>query len=806
MKYNSNDIQKKWLEIWDDPSSCVQKRPIKGKYYCLDMFPYPSGSGMHVGHWRGYVYSDICARVKWMQGYDVLHPMGWDAFGLPAENYALQNKVHPKKSTEENIQNFKIQLKKIGALYDWTKELDTTDPNYYKWTQWIFIQMFNAGLAYQENSNINWCPSCKTGLANEEVTQGKCERCSCSIEKKKIRQWVLKITEYAEKLLDGLDKLKWPEKVKTMQRNWIGKSTGLEITFALAEQGNEVKDLTVYTTRPDTIYGVTFIAIAWDHPLLKAMLYGSQSEKMLKEIEDTCKKLQADQHAYDVRGVFTGFHAIHPLTNEKLPIYATSYVLKEYGTGIVMAVPGHDERDWNFAVAYQLPIIIVVQNPTGDNDSKAYEGDGVLMNSVQFDGLQAQKEGKNAIINYLIQKKIAKKTVKYKLRDWIFSRQRYWGEPIPLVHCDRCGVVPIPVEELPVLLPEVENYEPTGTGDSPLAHIDWWVNTTCPSCKGHAKRETNTMPQWAGSCWYFLRYPNPSLKTAPFSQEDMKYWLPVDLYVGGIEHAILHLLYSRFYIKFLHDKGHLPFDEPFTQLFNQGMITKFSEKTQSLEKMSKSKGNVVSPDDIISDYGTDALRLYIVFMGPAELDCEWQDNGLEGCSRFLKRLWASMVLDQVISEKEESIDTKKSVNIFLKKYIERVSQMHFNTAVSAAMEFVNEITSKNLILSLQSKEKVLAALSALIPFTAAQLLELLSLTPINLVEWPEYDSTYTIEEKIVIAVQVSGKLRATFETDIYASEAYIVKTAQETVEKWLEGKNILKTIYITRKIVNFVVA
>ncbi len=606
MKYDIQHIEKKWQRYWaEHPVARTQPAGSGKKYYCLDMFPYPSGSGLHVGHWRGYVLSDVYTRIKWLQGYNILHPMGWDAFGLPAENDAIKKGIHPAISTAANIAIFKKQLEEVAALYDWSKEINTTDPDYYKWTQWIFIKMFKAGLAYEAHVPINWCPSCLTGLSNEEVVSGACERCNSHVEHKNIRQWVLRITHYADKLLEGLDTLDWPEKVKTMQRNWIGKSEGLELTFTIPDTSVAIP---VYTTRPDTIYGATFLVVAPDNEVVESLVTPEQKQAV-KRYQEQFASMTGTQRLENMEhktGIFTGSYASHPLTKEKIPVYLANYVLKDYGTGSVMGVPAHDVRDFEFAHLFGLPIKQVISSEAVKVDAQgilleSYDGEGFLINSSTFDGLQAYPEGADAVSEHLEKMGIASRKVTYKLRDWIFSRQRYWGEPIPLVHCEKCGVVAVREDELPVKLPEVERYEPTGTGESPLAAIAWWVNITCPNCRGPAKRETNTMPQWAGSCWYFLRYPNPNLKDKPFDEKDMEYWLPVDLYVGGIEHAILHLLYARFYVKVLHDLGYLPFDEPFKQLFNQGMINKYSEKSGLVEKMSKSKGNVVNPDEIVQN-------------------------------------------------------------------------------------------------------------------------------------------------------------------------------------------------------------
>ncbi len=802
MNYSFTDIEKKWEAYWAQhpfktkPASSNQK-----KFYCLDMFPYPSGAGLHVGHWRGYVLSDVYARMKWLEGYNVLHPMGWDAFGLPAENDAIKRGIKPQVSTAANIANFKRQLQHLAAIYDWDKEVNTTDPDYYKWTQWIFIQMFNAGLAYRTQIPINWCPHDKTGLANEEVIDGKCERCGTPVEQKEIPQWMLRITAYAEKLLAGLDELKWPEKVKLMQRNWIGKSVGAEIYF----KTNSIT-LPVFTTRPDTIFGVTFLVIAPNHAFVQQLVTPEQQSA----VDEYIIKFS---HAPDDRtqiktGVFTGSYAKNPVTNTYIPIYIADYVLKEYGTGMVMGVPGHDERDFEFAKKYNLPIVRVVQPvdesliaPAGEFQPHAENE--IVMNSGFLDGLDTTA-AKAAMIAYLEKNNCGTAKTSYKMRDWVFSRQRYWGEPIPLIHCPTDGMVPVPEDQLPVRLPDVERYEPTGTGESPLAGIASWVNTTCPVCGGPAKRETNTMPQWAGSSWYFLRYPNPHLSEKPFDQKDMSYWMPVDLYVGGVEHAILHLLYARFYTKVLHDLGYLPFSEPFAHLFNQGMVLKYSEKTGVVEKMSKSKGNVVDPDEMVRLYGSDALRTYILFLGPPELDCEWQDNGLVGMTRFLNKFWnVCTKTDATISE---TLEATKRVHRFLADYQERLEHFKPNTAISAAMIWVNEATAAGDKLGPESLEKVLVALSVITPHMCSELLEQLLHKKLEECTWPSYDPQLAKVTSIVIPIQVNGKVRGDLTTTVDADETTVRSVAEKIIAKHLDGKTVRKLIYVPGRMISFVVS
>jgi len=814
MHYDFKSIEDKWQKRWEEYPIALANPTGEGKkFYCLDMFPYPSGAGLHVGHWRGYVLSDVYARIKWLQGYNVLHPMGWDAFGLPAENDAIRKGIHPKINTANNIANFKRQLKQIAAIYDWRKELNTTDPHYYKWTQWIFIQMFNAGLAYEAFIAINWCPSCLTGLANEEVVNGNCERCGTAVEQKEIRQWLLRITAYAQKLLDGLDKLDWPEKVKTMQRNWIGKSEGLYVVFGSADvEGNQL-ELPVYTTRPDTIFGATFMVMAPDHPLVDKIV-----PSLMKEEVDSyrayTKSLSPFERKVDKEktGIFSGAYARNPANNEQVPIYLASYVLMDYGTGIVMGVPGHDERDFDFAKKFKLFRKQVIDSPGIKTDAQgnmqaAWTGDGILVNSGPFNDLSVA-EGKEAIAEFLENKGVAKRQINYKLRDWVFSRQRYWGEPIPLIHCTNCGIVPVPDDQLPVELPDVERYQPTGTGESPLAAMKEWVNTTCPTCGGPAKRETNTMPQWAGSCWYFLRYPNPTLNDKPWDMKDMNYWLPVDLYVGGIEHAILHLLYARFYVKVLYDLGYLPFDEPFLHLFNQGMILRYSERSGLVEKMSKSKENVVNPDEMVQKYGSDVLRMYILFIGPPDLDCVWQDSGLEGVKRFAQKLWLYLTKPETLlpdgEQEEESVSRR--LNLFLKEFQNRLDYFKPNTALAAMMEWLNEASTQDMQLSKDSLERVLITLSVMAPHMASELLEKLLGKTLATCKWPAYDPVLTQEDRVTLIVQVGGKTRGTIIVPRGAAQQEVEVLAQEAVLKWLAGKETTKVVFVPDRLINFVIS
>ncbi|MGC2310964.1 MAG: leucine--tRNA ligase [Candidatus Babeliaceae bacterium] len=812
MKYNVQAIEKKWQEIWaKNPPAQTKPAGSGKKFYCLDMFPYPSGSGLHVGHWRGYVLSDVYARIKWLEGYNVLHPMGWDAFGLPAENDAIKKGIKPQIGTAANIAHFKKQLQAVAAIYDWSKELDTTDPEFYKWTQWIFIQMFKAGLAYEAFMPINWCPSCLTGLANEEVIAGACERCGTAVEQKKIRQWVLKITEYAQQLLDGLDLLEWPEKVKLMQRNWIGKSEGLLFTAPVKDSEMVIQ---TYSAHFEAFCADTFVVIAPDYPLLPELLEGTERKQ---EVLDFCreilhKRLQKieDKEPY---GIFTGRYMVDPVTQSDLPIWVASFALADYGTGIVKC-SAHDERDFAFAKKYNLPlhVVLVPEDPQlrkqVENLEVCYTDmiNGILLEPAPCAGKKASQV-RQEIINYCVVKGFAQPKTQYRMRDWLFSRQRYWGEPIPLIHCQNCGIVPVSEDQLPVKLPDVEHYQPTGTGESPLVAITEWVNTTCSNCKGPGKRETNTMPQWAGSSWYFLRYPNPHLHNAPFDKKDMQYWMPVDLYVGGIEHAILHLLYARFYVKFLHHTGYLPFDEPFKQLFNQGMVNKYSEKTGLVEKMSKSKGNVVNPDDIVQEYGSDVLRMYMLFMGPPELDCEWQDTGLDGIKRFLNRLWNYVTDSQTLlkNEQEETLETKQRLNRFLKEFQERLAHFKPNTAIAAFMEWLNDASEAKMLLSSETAEKIMVTLSVMAPHMASELLEVLLAKKLATCVWPTYNKELAAVNTVTIAVQVNGKLRATIETAVDTQKAVVEKQARELIAKWLLDKEIVKIIYVENKLINFVV-
>lgn len=809
MKYDMRAIETKWQNFWKHNPPC-QTKPIGSgkKYYCLDMFPYPSGSGLHVGHWRGYVLSDVYARIKWLEGYNVLHPMGWDAFGLPAENDAIKKGIHPSIGTARNVATFKEQLQQIAAIYDWRAEVNTTSPDYYKWTQWIFLQMFKAGLAYESETPINWCSSCLTGLANEEVVQGACERCGSEVIQRNIRQWILKITDYAEKLLQGLDTLEWPEKVKMMQRNWIGKSEGLIFKGKVKDSTLELE---TFSAHFEAFAADSFVVIAPDHELLSTLVANTPYEKDVLHASQEMVNARAIAHgALEPEGIFTGRYLIDLFTHKEMPIWVANFALAHYGTGIVRC-SAHDERDFAFAKKYNIPLTPVLfpedkaQRALVEDLALCYTDmtHGILTAPHEFAGKKAGSV-RNEIIEYCVKNGHAKKHTSYRLRDWVFSRQRYWGEPIPLVHCPSCGVVPVPESQLPVLLPDVEKYQPTGTGESPLAGIASWVNTPCPQCGTPAKRETNTMPQWAGSCWYFLRYPDNHNQDAPWSKEAMNYWLPVDLYVGGIEHAILHLLYARFYTKVLHDLGHLPFDEPFTHLFNQGMVLKYSETTKQVEKMSKSKGNVVNPDDIVNAYGSDVLRMYILFMGPPELDCEWQDNGLEGIKRFLNRFWNYCTDPSTITATESKRATQRT-HQFIRDFQERMDLFRPNTAVSAFMELINDLHGEKLTVTRETLKKLCIMLSTMAPHMGNELLSVLFDSVLVQNTWPTYDPVLAQKDLITIPIQINGKLRTTIEVAPQSTPEMVEKKAQEAAHAWIKDSMILKIIIIPNKLVNFVI-
>ncbi|MBQ8983314.1 MAG: leucine--tRNA ligase [Lachnospiraceae bacterium] len=804
ISYNHTEIENKWRKGWEDCPINVDdgKKP---KYYCLDMFPYPSANGLHVGHWRGYVISDAWSRYKMMQGYYLIHPMGWDAFGLPAENYAIKNGIHPSISTAENIKNIKRQINQIAAIYDWDREVNTTDPNYYRWTQWIFVQMFKKGLAYEKEMPINWCPSCKTGLANEEVVDGKCERCHSEVTKKNLRQWMLKITAYADRLLNDLDKLDWPEKVKKMQTEWIGRSYGAEVDFRIE---NQKESITVYTTRPDTLYGATFMVLAPEHKLAKSLATDETREAVEAYIYEASMKSNIDRmQDKEKTGVFTGSYAINPLNGAKVPIWLSDYVLADYGTGAIMCVPAHDDRDFEFAKKFNLPIIQVIAKDGEEikDMTEAYtEASGTMINSGEWNGMESAVLKKEAPA-MIEARGLGKKTTNYKLRDWVFSRQRYWGEPIPIVHCPDCGAVPVPEDQLPLLLPDVENYQPTGTGESPLAAIDEWVNTTCPCCGKPAKRETNTMPQWAGSSWYFLRYVDPKNDQELVSREKADKYLPVDMYIGGVEHAVLHLLYARFYTKFLCDIGVVDFDEPFKKLFNQGMVCGRDRETGAATKMSKSLGNIVSPDDMVRDYGCDALRLYELFIGPPELDSIWDDSGIDGVYRFINRFYNMVMTNKDLNVKATP-ELIKVRHRMIKDVTTRFEQFSLNTVVSAFMEYNNKLMefTKNGGVDKETLQAAVIMIAPFAPHLGEELWEQLGgAYSVFHQEWPTYDEEAMKDTEIELPVQINGKTRGTVMVAIDASKDEILTKAKEVVADKLTG-TIVKEIYVPGKIINIV--
>ena len=799
--YNPNAIEKKWQKIWEEEKTFkTEIDQEKEKFYALIEFPYPSGQGLHVGHPRPYTALDIVSRKRRLQGYNVLYPIGWDAFGLPTENYAIKNKVHPSIVTAENIAHFKEQMKSIGFSFDWDREINTTDPKYYKWTQWIFQKLFEKGLAYKAEMPINWCPSCKCGLANEEVVGGVCERCGAEVVHKIKSQWMLKITKYADRLIDDLKDVDYLDKIKAQQINWIGRSYGCELEFQVADTEDS---LTVYTTRPDTLFGATYMVIAVEHPLLDK--YHDQignMEEIHRYQKEVSKKSEFERTELnkDKTGVrIEGLEAVNPATGNKIPIYVSDYVLMSYGTGAIMAVPGHDTRDYEFAKKFDLPIVQVVAG--GDISEEAYTDTetGTMMNSGFLDGLSVE-DAKIKMREYLEEKGIGQAKKNYKLRDWVFSRQRYWGEPIPLIYCDECGWVPVPEEELPVELPDVENYEPSDDGESPLSKIDSFVNTTCPACGKKAKRETDTMPQWAGSSWYFLRYTDPDNDKALASEEALDYYTPVDWYNGGMEHTTLHLLYSRFWHKFLYDLGVVPTKEPYRKRTSHGMIL-----GNNMEKMSKSRGNVVNPDDIINDYGADTLRTYEMFIGDFEKSVPWSENGVKGCRKFLERVWNASA--NVNKEKGYSADLETAMHKTIKKVGQDFENLKFNTAIAQLMTLLNDFNKKGSITEDEFRT-YLILLNPVAPHITEELWQLKEYQgKISDAQWPLYEEEKTVDNEIDLPIQINGKLRSTIRISVEASEDEIMERVNkdEAVLKHLEGKNIVKKIYIKGKIFNIVV-
>ena len=797
--YNPKAIEKKWQDVWEKEKAFAATDDYsKPKYYALVEFPYPSGQGLHVGHPRPYTALDIVARKRRMQGYNVLYPMGWDAFGLPTENYAIKNQIHPRVVTENNVARFKGQLQALGYSFDWEREVNTTDPAYYHWTQWIFLQLFKKGLAYKSEMPINWCTSCKCGLANEEVVNGVCERCGSPVVRKVKSQWMLKITEYADKLIDDLDGLDYIERVKVSQKNWIGRSHGAEVDFQL--KGKEEK-LTVYTTRPDTLFGATYMVVSPEHPYLDQYKDEIKNwDDVVAYREQAARKsdFERTELAKDKTGVcIDGLTAVNPVNDTEIPIWVSDYVLMGYGTGAIMAVPAHDTRDWEFAKKFNLPIIEVIAGGDVQNEAFTDVETGTLVNSGFLDGMSVA-EAKEAITKWLADKGLGKHKKNFKLRDWVFSRQRYWGEPIPIVHCEKCGYVAIPEEELPLTLPEVENYVPTDSGESPLANCTDWIQTKCPCCGGPAKRETDTMPQWAGSSWYFLRYIDPKNDQALADPEALKYWLPVDWYNGGMEHTTLHLLYSRFWHKFLYDQGVVPTPEPYQKRTSHGMIL-----GENGEKMSKSRGNVVNPDDIVRDYGADTLRTYEMFIGAFDAAAAWSENGVKGCRRFLERVWkcAEMVNDQ--TGYSDDLETKMHQTI--KKVSSDYETLKYNTAIAAMMELVNEFYKKESVTKDEFKT-LLILLNPVAPHITEELWESLGESDhLYRQSWPEFDEAKTKESVIEIGVQVNGKVRGTVSLAVDVSKEDALAAGKAAVADKIEGREIVKEIYVPGRILNIVV-
>ncbi len=805
MAYNFKDIEKKWQEKWYSEGTFNAKDDFSmKKWYGLIEFPYPSGQGLHVGHPRSYTALDIIARKRRMQGYNVLFPIGFDAFGLPAENYAIKNHIHPKITTEKNINHFKEQLKSIGFSFDWSREINTTDPNYYKWTQWIFIQLYKHGLAYKTTMPINFCTGCKVGLANEEVVNGVCERCGSPVVQKEKSQWMLKITEYAQRLIDDLDDVDYLDKIKSQQRNWIGRSEGAEVEFKIS--GTD-KSLTVYTTRPDTLFGATYMVVAPEHHIIEEL---KDQITNMDDINDYKYKasLKSDFERAELNKEKTGceikgIKAINPLTGKEIPIWISDYVLITYGTGAIMAVPAHDTRDHDFAKKFNLPIIQVIKSNSReevDIEKEAFTdvATGILINSGFLNDLSVT-DAKKKVIEYLEENKIGQKKVNYKLRDWVFSRQRYWGEPIPMVHCDKCGWVPIDEKDLPLRLPDIEDYEPGENGESPLAKHTEWINTTCPHCGGHATRETDTMPQWAGSSWYYLRYMDPHNNTALASKEALKYWSPVDWYNGGMEHTTLHLLYSRFWHKFLYDIGVVPTKEPYQKRTSHGMILGGNG-----EKMSKSKGNVVNPDDIVEEFGADAFRVYEMFMGPFDQTAPWSMESIRGCAKFLDRVWNLQTI--LVDGNEYSAKFEKMMHRAIKKVSYDIEDMKFNTAISTLMTMVNEFYKVKTI----NKAEFKTLLHLLNPFAPHMTEELLHTVlgekeDFAYMKWPEYDEAKTIADEITLPIQFNGKLKGTVQINLDEDENSVKEKVHNVIDSKLDGKTIVKEIYVRNKIYNIVV-
>ena len=795
--YNPKVIEKKWQQIWDEKKAFAATDDYsKPKYYALVEFPYPSGQGLHVGHPRPYTALDIVARKRRMQGYNVLYPMGWDAFGLPTENFAIKNKIHPKIVTKNNVARFKNQLHSLGYSFDWDREINTTDPNYYKWTQWIFLKLFKAGLAYKTEMPINWCTSCKCGLANEEVVNGVCERCGSEVVRRVKSQWMLKITAYADKLIDDLDSVDYIERVKVSQKNWIGRSNGAEVEFSLKDKEEKLK---IYTTRPDTLFGVTYMVVSPEHQYLDKFKDEIKNyDEIIAYREQAAKKsdFERTELAKEKTGVqIDGLSAINPVNGKEIPIWVSDYVLMSYGTGAIMAVPGHDTRDWEFAKKFGLPIVEVIAG--GDVEKEAFTdvATGTLVNSGFLTGMSVE-EAKKAIVEWLEKEGCGVPKRNFKLRDWVFSRQRYWGEPIPIVKCPKCGYVPLDESELPLELPDVENYEPTDNGESPLAKMRDWVETTCPCCGGPAERETDTMPQWAGSSWYFLRYTDPNNENALASQEALNYWMPVDWYNGGMEHTTLHLLYSRFWHKFLYDEGVVPCPEPYQKRTSHGMIL-----GSNGEKMSKSRGNVVNPDDIVNEFGADTLRTYEMFIGAFDASAAWSEEGVRGCRRFLDRVWK--LQDMVTEETGYSKDLEIRVHQTIKKVSSDYENLKYNTAIAAMMSLINDFYKKGSVTRDEFKT-LITLLNPVAPHITEELWEIMNYGGMLYeTTWPEYDEAKTVEDTVEIGVQVNGKVRATVKLAKDASKEEALAAGKEAVKDRLT-ENIIKEIYVPGKIINIV--
>ena len=806
MKYDFLTIEQKWQKNWEETRAHhtldAENLPKDKLYYCLDMFPYPSGEGLHVGHWRGYVLSDVITRYKKLKKLHILHPMGWDAFGLPAENAAIKKGLPPRKNTDQNISVMRRQLKEIGAMYDWDREIDTSSPEYYRWTQWFFLKFYQRGLAYRKATPVNWCPSCRTGLADEEVVDGKCERCSHMVTKKQLPQWFFRITDYADRLIEDLKDLEWPEKVKIMQENWVGKSRGAEAIFQIKDSPHR---LSIYTTRPDTLFGATYMVMAPEHPLVEELTAPDRKAEVEAYQARVGKETEVERLSAEKEktGVFIGAYAVNPVNGKELPIFIADYVLMTYGTGAIMAVPAHDTRDFAFAKKYDLPIVQVIQSPSGDSQLP-YTEEGAMINSGAYDGMNCFAAWEK-IVDELESKGLAKRKINYRLRDWLISRQRYWGAPIPIIYCPQCGEVPVPEEQLPVLLPETESYHPTGTGESPLAAIPEFVNTKCPKCGGTAKRETDTISQWVCSSWYYLRYPSPNYQDGPFDPKLCKKWLPVNQYVGGVEHAVLHLLYSRFFIKVIYDMGMVDFKEPFTRLFNQGMIYRLGTK------MSKSKGNIVNPDDLVRKYGTDSLRAYELFIGPAEQDSEWDDRGIEGVFRWLKKVYTFFMEKDLGPGLEVEPELKRINHFYIKKLTDDIERFHLNTVVSGLMEYINALVQYEKNggkIYRKTAETYLQVLAPVAPHLAEELWRHLGYQEsIFNYCWPQYDPDTLKKGEFTLVIQINGKLKTRVEFPYGTSQEEIEKAviSNPKINSAWEGKTVKRVIYVPERLLNLVV-